>query len=206
MDAGEDDSVMIRGAAYHEAGHAVAQVLFGMDLAEVVITSGEGEIGGVCSYHPPHQITLEALGVFYEGTAARHRYVSHLIMSTQAGEVSQRVFCPASVKPYHAAPDCACVERLIKGLDRCLSVQEQAASIDELRGFTSELLAEPRCTAAIHTVAKVLVQEKRIQGDRARKMILDAMNATRQADSSLPAEVPCPHCVAYEDRYDESEG
>jgi hypothetical protein len=120
-------------------------------------------------------------------------------MQTQAGEVSQRLFCPETLLPHHAAFDQAHVTRLIGAWDRHASRHEQEEKVADLFSYTKELLAEPRCTAAIHAVAQALMREKKIPGDRVRTLIRDAMRNANLAASNLPEQIACPHCAEYDE-------
>ena len=107
------DDVSRRGTAFHEAGHAVIQYMFGMMLKKVSILPIGESIAGVSLAAGRHPLELSMIGAYYEGTIAYDRRICHHIMATQAGEVAQQLFCPESVEEFHAALDRRSVRRAI---------------------------------------------------------------------------------------------
>jgi hypothetical protein len=194
MTTSESDSAQLKGAAYHEAGHAVLQHLFGMDLAGVYILQEEPGTRGASAYRHPHEVILNQQGVYFEGTIERDRYLCHDIMQTQAGEAAQQLFCPETVEQHQASRDRASVKRVIQMWDRHTTQWEKDEKIEHLSLHTRTLLLDARCTAAVHVLAEALVTEKKLTGDETRELIRAAIQKTQQSVPDLSDRIRCPHC------------
>src|SRR4051812_33613959 len=66
-----DDASLKKGYAYHEAGHAVLQLVYGLNVTRVSILPIGKDKGGVTQAEGPHPVILNQLGVQFEGTVAR---------------------------------------------------------------------------------------------------------------------------------------
>jgi ATP-dependent Zn protease len=201
MNESAPDVTRIKGIAYHEAGHAVLERVFGTTIVKVAILPVGEVTGGVTATRNKDSIALERLGVFHEGTIERDRYICHEIMAAQAGEAAQELFCPESVEPYHARSDRLQIRAYIKQWNRNYAYAgEREAKVEELYQFTRQLLMTPLCIAAVHALADALIEHKELSGDQANTTILDAIIAEARRLKLSGKEAPrieCPHCADY---------
>ena len=189
------------GKAYHEAGHAVLQHNFRMELLNVSIQP-IAHSGGRAVARMQHQVELSQMGVFYEDTPERDKFICHLIMVSLAGEVAQKQFCPDSFEQYQIGSDEQHVRSLIKEWDRYATSSDREYKIEELYDHTWELLENPLCVAAIRAVAGSLLEHKQLTGKQAEALIRKAMNmATAKMDGNRWSVVRCPHCEEYVEEF-----
>jgi len=200
MNESDTDALLNKGKAYHEAGHAVLHLIFGMRLEDVSIVPTGELVGGTTQFREQHPVVLSGKGVYCEGTIERDRYICHGIMATQAGEVAQTLFCPESVQPHHAGLDRRAVKAQIKAWDRYANASEQEDKLESLYCDTRQLLAQPLCVAGVTALAQELVLHRQLSGERARCIIREAMaEATKRAKEAggPPLDLKCPHCEEY---------
>jgi hypothetical protein len=203
MDASLDENQLLAGIAYHEAGHAVSQHLFGFELQSLVADPERDS--GRAEFQMSSSMRFGGNAVQFEATVARDRFLSHLIMLNQAGAIVQQTFCPASYRPENSGRDRRDIERYIRQRDRYASRVEREATIYELAGYTQEMLADERCVAAIHALATALIEHRRLGGDQAEAIIAQAIADTAASRRNMTGKIICPHCLAYQSRYEDYE-
>jgi ATP-dependent Zn protease len=88
----------VRATAYHEAGHAVVMLAFGLEIDEATISpDAERDSNGHISHPPP-------LGYITTGVRDRRSLVRAMILSSYAGMEAERLVDP-DAPHYHGAGD-----------------------------------------------------------------------------------------------------
>jgi hypothetical protein len=202
MNEGSADDLVNKGKAYHEAGHAVLQHLFRMDLTNVSIQPVSDLIGGVSQAQAEHPVILSLKGAYFNGTPEHDRRTCHRIMIALGGEAAQREFFEESVEDFHAAFDRREVKELIRDWDRLASQAEREEKVDELYECTRQLLTNPLCVGAVEAVARALLAERQLTGTQAKALIRNAITKAKQeavASGKASPKLECPHCAEYDD-------
>jgi hypothetical protein len=179
MTGNSEDSIMRKGYAFHEAGHAVAYHIFGFRIVNVSIKDQGHGRAGVTEGKGPHPMVLQQMGAIYEGTPEQAEYYSRWIKVSLAGQVAQKEHCPESLRPYHSKHDRASVNQYIKKVVTVPYPGEREKLIQDLYDETRELLTLPKYAAATHAVAKALQEHEELTGDQTTKIIHEAIAATR---------------------------
>ena len=165
--------------AYHEAGHAVVDYLFGHAVESVTIEP-DGEVGGCVG------VDLEGINEIANGVdEARKQFTfERLVMSALAGEIAQRKFAPESVDPDHAAGDRHQAMNYLEELDACTDeIREQYWRLLELKA-TAIL---ERNWQGVVGVATELVRRRSLTWDELREAYQAAYaTETRPALSVMP--------------------
>ncbi len=76
----------LQATAFHEAGHAVVLLHFGLPFTEVTICPGAGSLGHIT--HPP------PLGVEHQGARERRTIARRQILAAYAGLEAERLIAP----------------------------------------------------------------------------------------------------------------
>lgn len=198
MSESDKNAVRDRGYAFHEAGHAILDHLFKNKILRISIALDDGRHGGVTESQEPHPVILRSMGVYFKGTIERHRYYCHRIMTLLAGMISQELFCPESVEPYHDVYDKDGVEQLMRLLDRNASASERDETIVNLTEATRTFLSNPLCAEAVNALALTITQRREISGEDAHATINNAIRQVR-GQRRLTEQIRCPHCEQYDE-------
>jgi|KBSMisStaDraftv2_1062788.scaffolds.fasta_scaffold05947_11 hypothetical protein len=152
--------------AYHEAGHAVADIVFEHDLGAVTIEP-DGERAGGVEINRPDDDDLR----YQDATASQVKF-ERRIMSSMAGEIAQRRFDPASVDPDHAAGDRVFAADYFDELDT--PTDEIFRAYHHLLTLRTEYLVE-KYWPHIQRVAIRLLDYGTLTADEARDAFVDPL-------------------------------
>lgn len=170
----------IRLRAVHEAGHAVVALLRGFTLTRVSIAR-RGRIGGACEY----RFRLPRPGA----PAAARRLARAGVAVALAGSVAQDVEAAergfVAVDPRTGAPfrpfapgagdDVRVARRFARRIYR--SPEAQRAFFARMRSSTEHLLRRPEAWAAVHALARTLLETRTLCGDHATLDVVRALAA-----------------------------
>ena len=143
--------------AHHEAGHAVAAHVLGVNVERVAIQS-EGDAAG----HVVHDYGCNMNEIIYEEEPDRQWALERAVIISLAGEIAQRRFRAESVEEWHGGADRISVHHVLDNL--------AGATDQELRDAWWHLLVlrtERLVTThwlAIEWLAAVLVKQTVIEG------------------------------------------
>ena len=124
--------------AYHEAGHAVAAILFGHDFAHVDIIPDATSLGRIIYEDAPEDVQ-EARAASDYGDARLAQWIEHSLIITLAGSLAQRRHAPRS-HWRHGRGENGTGELVSQGSD----VQTVMRRIDDLHNYN----ANPKVAAA----------------------------------------------------------
>lgn len=153
--------------AYHEAGHAVVQLLFGDEVGqlEIVTIVRDGQAAGHAAIDRAGHDALR-----YREDTVKQVIFERVIMVTLAGEIAQRKFSPDSVDEDHAAADRYLAEEYLEELDTH-SAEIREAYIHLLHLRTAALI--DREWAGVERVARALVERKTLTGAEVQEAFAD---------------------------------
>ncbi len=169
----------LKSAAYHEAGHALVAHVLGRELVEVSILL-EGECEGHTDHKPAGETSIEMKavmkwsGICSEILAGSSPADLNIIDKTDPNIIDKegRVWRSTS-------SDIIQIFRLFEDAEKIRSDSTEGweAFIDSTYNEAIRLLEAHR--PAVEALAKALLEEKKISGDRARTIIEEAINEAK---------------------------
>jgi hypothetical protein len=166
--------------AFHEAGHAVAALLKGFSLTRVSI-SRRGRVGGACEYRfriPRAGSPSAARRLARAGAAvALAGSVAQDAQAAERGWVAVDLATGAPFRPFApgAEDDVRVAKRFARRVYR--SPEAQRAFFARMRSSTEHLLQRPEAWAAVHALARTLLQARTLCGEHATERVVRAMVA-----------------------------
>ncbi len=143
--------------AYHEAGHAVAAHVLGLNVDRVVIQSEGGAAG-----HVVHEYGCNMNEIIHEEEPDRQWALERAAIVSLAGEIAQRHFRPESVEEWHGGDDRLHVHHLLDNLADETDQELRDAWWHLLVLRTERLVV--RHWLAIEWLAAVLLKQTVIEG------------------------------------------
>jgi len=154
-----------RSTAYHEAGHAVAKVHFGLKIKKATIVEGEGYLGCVDGRRATNR------SIEYDDSGRVQLRAERDIIVSLAGVAAQREFMPQSVRRHQWRSD---FEHAMDLLWRIASKKELPTYFKLLDIRSREFVKRRLIRAQIEGVAKELLIRKTMTGEQVKAVILDA--------------------------------
>lgn len=151
----------LEATAYHEAGHAFADSVFGFRIkrASIVPNEKDGSAGHVKTKSGLHFRSLE----YTTPSGARIGRLHERIVSMMAGIAAQRRFSPRSVRSFHARGD---YENAALILERIHSPNEIQHVWRYLEEKTKHLIEIPQFWFVIGHLAKALLKHTIMTGEQ----------------------------------------
>jgi hypothetical protein len=163
-DAMSDDEYALV-VAYHEAGHAALDVLFGHKLETVTIRAEDGRAAGYAEKDRSEHDMMR-----YEDMAVKQIPFERAIMAALGGAVAQRKFAAHTIDDSLLADDYALVNEYLDELE-CESEQVREAYLRRLQLRTEVLIEQnwPQVCAIAHG----LVERGTMTGAEVRTVYMD---------------------------------
>jgi hypothetical protein len=147
-------SLSLMTICVHEAGHAVAHLLYKIPMKHVSVIP-EGESGGHVLSADKHRHTI----LSQKGNQRRSRsYAERKIKCALAGEIAQRKYKPSSVQPIHSSHD----------WQNAISFASmESGSFEEAMAWCNLLLIQTRQELLIdYNWAAIILLARRLKSDR----------------------------------------
>ena len=175
----------LRATAYHEAGHCVAEIVYGRTLRYVTIIPGKrknarGQVmAGRALFRRPRGV---------QSREQKKTDFTAALMGCYAGVICESAATGKPVDQSSIADDHkAAVDMVSAFLGGNIAPERLQSVLSVIYQETLRFLVSPRIARAVRYVADALIVRRTLTGGEVNRLILQAFNAAAPGESSQPA-------------------